>query len=86
VEPAVDAIGVTGTVLQVKVKPRARESSLAQGADGTWLAQLKSPPVDGKANAELIALVARHFGCARAAVSIKSGASGRLKLVRVDAD
>ena len=71
--------------LQVKVKPSARVSALAQAADGTWLAQLKSPPVDGKANEELIALVARQFGCRKAAVSIRSGASGRMKLVTIDA-
>jgi uncharacterized protein (TIGR00251 family) len=69
--------------LQIKVKPRARVSELAQGADGTWSAKLKAPPVDGKANEELVALVARHFGCPKAAVSIKSGASGRMKLVQV---
>ena len=45
---------------------------------------MKSPPVDGKANAELIALVAERFGCKKAAVSIKAGASGRMKLVRID--
>ena len=71
--------------LQVKVKPNARVSALAQAADGTWLAQLKSPPVDGKANEELIALVARQFGCRKAAVSIKGGALGRMKLVKIDA-
>ena len=70
--------------LQIKVKPNARASTLEQAADGTWLAQLKSPPVDGKANEELIALVAKHFGCRKAAVSIRSGASGRMKLVKVD--
>ena len=70
--------------LQVKVKPNARASTLEQAADGSWLAQLKSPPVDGKANEELIALVARHFGCHRAAVTIKSGASGRIKLVKIE--
>ena len=43
--------------LSVKVKPNARTSSLEQ-IDGSWLAQIKSPPVDGKANAELIALIA----------------------------
>lgn len=69
--------------LQVKVKPNARTSSFEQQADGTWLAQLKSPPVDGKANEELIALVARHFGCRKAQVTLKSGASGRLKLLQV---
>jgi uncharacterized protein len=72
--------------IQVKVKPNARSSSLEEAEGGLWLAQLKSPPVDGKANEELVALVARHFGCARAAVSIKSGASGRLKLIRIDGD
>ena len=71
-------------VLQVKVKPNARASSLVQSDDGTWLAQLKSPPVDGKANQELIALVAAHFGCAKSAVTIRSGASGRMKLVQVE--
>ena len=70
--------------LSVKVKPNARSSSLAQAADGSWVATLKSPPVDGKANAELIGLVAAHFRCAKAAVSIKAGAEGRNKLVRVE--
>ena len=70
-------------IIQVKVSARARESSLTRMADGTWVAKLKSPPVDGKANAELVALVAQQFGCSRAAVSIKSGAGGRMKLVRV---
>lgn len=69
--------------LQVKVKPNARASSLEQG-DGVWLAQLKSPPVDGKANAELIALIAKEFGCRKAQVTIKAGAGGRMKLVRID--
>ena len=70
-------------VLQIKVKPNARASSLAQQPDGSWAAQLKSPPVDGKANKELIALVADHFGCRKADVEIRSGASGRMKLVRI---
>jgi hypothetical protein len=70
-------------ILQVKVKPNARMSSLEQAPNGTWLAKLKSPPVDGKANAELIALLAKHFGCRKADVVIRSGASGRLKLVKL---
>ncbi|WHZ18415.1 MAG: DUF167 domain-containing protein [Rhodanobacteraceae bacterium] len=69
--------------LRVKVKPNARAASLSEQADGTWLAAVRAPPVDGKANAELIALVARHYGCAKSAVSIGSGASGRIKLVKV---
>ena len=70
--------------LQVKVKPRANTSSLVQASDGTWVAKLKSPPVDGKANEELVALVAEHFKCRKAAVAIKAGASGRTKLVKIE--
>jgi uncharacterized protein (TIGR00251 family) len=70
--------------IQVKVKPNARVSILEEVDGGSWLAHLKSPPVDGKANKELIVLIARHFGCPKSAVSIKSGVSGRIKLVRID--
>ena len=70
-------------ILRVKVKPNARESSLVQEADGTWLARLKSPPVDGKANQELIELVAERFQCRKSEVLIKSGASGRMKVLTV---
>ena len=72
------------TVIQVKVKPNSRVSELAEAGDGTWLARIKSPPVDGKANEELIALVAAHFRCRKSAVTIKTGASGRMKLVRIE--
>jgi uncharacterized protein (TIGR00251 family) len=69
--------------LQVRVKPNAKVASLVQEADGTWHARLKSPPVDGKANQELIALVARHFRCPKSAVVIRRGAGGRTKVLRV---
>lgn len=76
---------MVGVTLQVKVKPRAKVSELSQAADGTWVAKLKAPPVDGKANEELVALVAEKFRCRKAAVTIKAGASGRTKLIRVAA-
>lgn len=71
-------------LVQIKVKPQSRVSSLVQSEDSQWLAHIKSLPVDGKANEELMALVAKQFGCAKSKVSIKSGASSRTKLVRID--
>ena len=71
-------------MLQVRVKPNSRESVLEPCDDGSWLARLKSAPVEGRANEELIALVARHFGVRRAQVSIRSGASARLKRLQID--
>jgi len=72
-------------IIQVKVKPNSQVSSLVVLGDGTYLAHLKAPPVDGKANAELVVLVAREFGCARSAVTIKAGAGARTKLVAIAA-
>jgi len=71
-------------VIQIKVKPNSRVSLLEQRDDGTWLAYIKSPPVDGKANEELLALVAKQFDCRKSDVSIKAGGSGRVKLVRIE--
>jgi hypothetical protein len=70
-------------VIQVKVKPNSRASVLEQKEDGSWLAQIKSPPIAGKANEELIALVAKHFKCRKSDVSIKTGGSSRVKLIQI---
>ena len=70
-------------IIQVKVKPGARASKFERLSDGTYAATLKSPPVDGKANAELVTLIARHFGVPKSSVTIKAGAGARLKLVSV---
>jgi uncharacterized protein len=72
------------TIIQIKVKPNARQSALTQLADGSWVAQVKAPATEGRANRELIALVADHFQCVKAAVSIKTGSSKRLKMVRIE--
>jgi uncharacterized protein (TIGR00251 family) len=77
---------MTLVTLRVKVKPNARSSSLEQAPDGTWVAKLRSPPVDGRANEELIALVADRFQCQKDDVVIKAGASGRTKILKVGSE
>jgi len=76
--------GAGSSIIRVKVKPNARISALTQLSDGSWVAQVKAPAIEGRGNKELIALVAEHFHCAKAAVSVKSGSSGRLKLLRIE--
>ncbi|MFM8900848.1 MAG: DUF167 domain-containing protein [Burkholderiales bacterium] len=71
-------------MIQVKVKPQSRASTLTRLEDGTYLAQIKAPPVDGQANAELLALVARELGCAKSKLRIKVGGAARLKWVVVN--
>jgi hypothetical protein len=70
--------------LRIKVKPNARDASLSEGDDGTWVATVKSPPVEGKANEELCRLVAERFGVARGRVKLQSGSRSRIKIIIVD--
>ncbi|WP_443081921.1 DUF167 domain-containing protein [Synechococcus sp. BA-132 BA5] len=72
-------------LIQVKVKPGARTSQLTLLADGTYRADVKALPTDGKANDELIRLVSHLFGCSRSDVTIRSGRTSRVKWVEVDA-
>ena len=71
-------------IIQIKAKPNARTSELKEMEDGTWLASVKATPVDGKANKELIALVAQHFKVSKSSVTIKNGASSRFKRVVIE--
>lgn len=71
-------------ILQVIVKPNARQRGLEPLPDGTWRACVTAPPHEGRANAELIALLAEHFHCPKSAITIQHGARGRYKRVHLN--
>ncbi|MCU0227865.1 MAG: DUF167 domain-containing protein [Bryobacterales bacterium] len=67
----------------VKVKPGAKRDHVEVGADGTLVVQVKAPPIDGRANEAVAALLAQHFGVKRGAVTLRQGASNRNKVFEV---
>ncbi|MDZ8028411.1 MAG: DUF167 domain-containing protein [Nostoc sp. SerVER01] len=69
---------------KVKVKPNSKQQKILEQADNSLIVYLKSPPVDGKANEELIELLAEKFGVAKSDITIKSGLSSRQKLIEID--
>ncbi|NET01295.1 MAG: DUF167 domain-containing protein [Sphaerospermopsis sp. SIO1G2] len=71
---------------QVKVKTNARQQKIIEQEDGSLIVSLKSSPVDGKANAELLKLLANKFNVPKSSVKIKSGLSSRQKIIEIDAD
>lgn len=72
-----------GVTLRLHIQPGAKKTE-AVGLHGEALKiRLAAPPVDGKANACLIAFLADQLGVARAAVSLVSGESSSAKRVRV---
>jgi uncharacterized protein (TIGR00251 family) len=71
--------------LRVKVIPRSAKTEIVgEMADGTLKVKIAAPPERGKANDVLCVFLARHFGVARDAVTIVSGHSAALKLVRIE--
>ena len=73
-----------GMKIRVKVKPNSKEQKIEEYTDGGFTVRLKSPPIDGKANQELIALLAKRYKVAKSQVQIKSGLSSKNKLVTID--
>lgn len=69
---------------KVKVKPNSKHQKIEEQPDGSLAVYLKSPPVDGKANEELIKLLSEKFDVPKSYIIIKSGLSSRQKLVEID--
>lgn len=70
--------------IKVKVKPNSKQQQIEEAADGSLIVRLKSPPVHGKANQELITLLAKKFQVTRSQIIIKAGFSSQDKLVEID--
>lgn len=67
----------------MRVVPRARREELAGIRDGRLVVRVTAPPVDGRANAAVCALLAKAAGVPKGAVSVVHGASSRDKRVRI---
>ena len=69
--------------LPIHATPGAKHTEAAGEHGGALRVRLGAPPVDGKANAALIAWAAKAFGVPKAQVELLHGASGRQKLLGV---
>ena len=69
--------------VDVRVIPRAGRSEIAGMREGAVLVRLAAAPVEGAANAELIALFSRILKIPKRDITIISGEKSRLKRVRV---
>ena len=75
---------VTGVLLMLHVKPRASRNDIGGEHDGALKVAITAPPVDGKANAAVIKLLAKAFGVSRSSIEIVGGPGSRRKRVAID--
>ena len=69
----------TGVTISVRVRPRSSRAGVAGVEADALKVYLKSAPVDGKANKELIDTIADFFGVAKSRVAFKSGETSKTK-------
>ncbi|MAY13877.1 MAG: YggU family protein [Oceanospirillaceae bacterium] len=70
-------------LLVCHLQPKASKSEFS-GLHGDALkVRIQAPPVEGKANSELVKFLAKQFGVSKSAVSIISGELNRHKRVRI---
>jgi uncharacterized protein YggU (UPF0235/DUF167 family) len=80
-----------GVRLAVRLTPKGapdRIVGLIEDGHGGWAlkAAVAAAPVDGKANAALITLLARHFGLKQRDLAVISGSTGRSKIIELVGD
>lgn len=74
----------TGVRFEVQVAPRASRDAVIGEHDGALKIALTAPPVDGEANAALVAFLAKRLGVAKREVRLVQGATGRRKTLEVE--
>ena len=70
-------------MIEVRIHPRASRNSVEVSDDGRVKVSVTAPAEGGKANAAVIALLAKKLGLAKGNVEIVRGQRARDKLVRI---
>jgi uncharacterized protein (TIGR00251 family) len=69
--------------LRVRVKPKSHKTEVIGVHEGALVVALAAPPHEGRANTELVRLIAQLAKVPPSRVEIASGAAARIKLVRI---
>ena len=70
-----------GVIVNVKAQPRSSRAGIDGTLGDALKVRIRSAPVDGKANRELVETLADAFGIPKAAVEFKGGESSKQKRI-----
>jgi hypothetical protein len=69
--------------ISVSVKFENRKTKLEKISENKYFVFVKAEPVQGKANKEILKIVAKHFKKSEEDIKIISGAKGRKKIIKI---
>ena len=70
--------------IKVKVIPKASNKRIKKLGKNSYKIHLTAPPVDGKANKQLIELIADKLNISKSQVKIVRGETSRKKVIEID--
>lgn len=70
--------------ISITVKTNAKRPGVEKQPDGSYRVAVKSPPTQGKANEEVIEILAKHFSLPKRSLRIKHGRTGKRKIMEID--
>ncbi len=79
--PYLTSSGDNLLILDLYVQPKASRTRVVGLHDGAIKLAITAPPVDGKANAQVITFIAKLLKLPKSAVTLHSGHQGRRKRV-----
>ena len=77
------SIGARGITLRVRARPGAHRDAIAGVREGELLVEVKARAEKGKANEELVRVLARELGVPRGSIVLKRGGSSRRKVLEL---
>ena len=71
------------TIISLRVTPGAKRNAVLAHTEGVWCIKIAAPPVEGKANDELVVYLSKLLGVRKSNLSVLKGQTSRNKLVSV---
>jgi hypothetical protein len=71
------------TRIVVQAQPRAKQNQVLRYADGVWHLRIAAPPVEGKANQELVKFLGEVLGISKTNLTIEKGLTAKRKVLVV---
>ncbi len=70
--------------IAIQAHPGAKRNQVVRFDDGVWHLKIAAPPVEGKANKELIEFLSEILGLSKSHITIEKGLTGHRKLVAIE--
>lgn len=70
--------------IKIKVKPNSKTPGIEQVGQSSFIVRVKAKPQDGKANQEVIKVLAKHFHTTQSNIKILTGKTSGSKVITIE--